>query len=134
MTPKPTERELDLLKILWERERATVREIYETLHARDTQLAYTTVLSLLQTMERKGLVGHEAEGKAYTYFAAVQRERTFRELAGSFLEQVFGGAMDEYLVRAMESRQPTARELDQLEAMIADYKQRRRSRKKDTPS
>ena len=61
---QPTERELDLLKILWEEQHATVREIYEALHAQDTQLAYTTVLSLLQTMERKGLVGHAAEGKA----------------------------------------------------------------------
>ena len=132
--PKPTERELDLLKILWLRERATVREIYEVLHSQDTQLAYTTVLSLLQTMERKGLVGHEAEGKTYHYFAAVEREKTCRDLARSFLDHVFDGAMDEYLVHAMESRRPSHQELDQLEAMIADFRSRRQSRKKgDSP-
>lgn len=132
MSPKPTERELDLLKILWDRERATVREIYEVLHQQDTQLAYTTVLSLLQTMERKGLVNHEAEGKAYHYFAKAPRERTFQELAGSFLDHVFDGAMDEYLVHAMESREPSKQELDDLEAMIAAFKRRRGSRRKES--
>jgi len=127
---KPTERELDLLKILWDRGHATVREIYNELHACDTQLAYTTVLSLLQTMERKGFVEHSAEGKAYRYSAKVQREQTFRELANTFLDQVFDGAMDEYLVRAMEARQPSEKELDELEAMISEYKQRSRSGRK----
>jgi predicted transcriptional regulator len=126
--PQPTERELDLLKILWEHGPLTVREIYEVLHAHDTQLAYTTVLSLLQTMERKGLVDHQAQGKAYLYGARVERDRTCQELAGSFLNRVFDGAMGEYLVRAMESRQPTAEELDELQAMIADFKRQRESR------
>ena len=130
MTTQPTDRELDLLKILWERGRATVREVYDVLHARDTQLAYTTVLSLLQTMERKGLVGHEVKGKAYRYYAQVERERTFRHLARSFLDQVFDGAMDEYLVRAMESRPPEQDELEQLEEMIAEFKRRRKTRTK----
>ncbi len=121
---QPTERELDLLKILWQRERATVREIYDELHQQDTQLAYTTVLTLLQNMERKGLVAHEPQGKAYLYFAAVKRDGTFRDLAGSFLERVFDGAMSEYVVRALESQAPTAKELDEIEAVIAQHRQR----------
>jgi len=129
--PQPTERELDLLKILWQHEGATVREVYDILHAQDTQLAYTTVLSLLQTMERKGLVKHAKDGKAYRYYADVQREQTFQKLAGSFLEHVFDGAMGEYLVRAMESRRPSEKELDEMEAMIAEFKQRRKTRKED---
>lgn len=126
---KPTERELDLLKILWQRERATVREIYDELQAPDAQLAYTTVLTLLQNMERKGLVGHEQHGKAYLYFAAVKRDGTFRDLAGSFLERVFDGAMSEYVVHALESQPPTEKELDDIEAIIAEYRQRRNERK-----
>jgi predicted transcriptional regulator len=128
--PQPTERELDLLKILWEHQGASVREIYDILHASDTQLAYTTVLSLLQTMERKGLVQHEIAGKAYRYFASVQRDQTFRSLAGSFLDHVFDGAIGEYLVHAMESRQPTEKELSDMEAMIAQYRQRQQTRTK----
>ena len=129
METKPTDRELDLLKILWQRERATVREIYDELHIRDTQLAYTTVLTLLQNMERKGLVKHEQQGKAYSYTAAVQRDGTFRDLAGSFLERVFDGAMSEYVVRALESQSPTAQELDEIEAVIAQHRQRLTQRK-----
>jgi len=130
---KPTERELDLLKILWQRERATVREIYDELHTRDTQLAYTTVLTLLQNMERKGLVRHQQQGKAYLYCAAVKRDGTFRDLAGSFLERVFDGAMSEYVVHALESQPPTAQELDEIEAVIAEHRARLNQRKGKKP-
>ena len=65
----------------------------------ENDLAYTTVLSLLQVMEQKGLVGHKRIGKAYAYFARIRREPTVRKLAGGFLERVFDGAVDEYLVQ-----------------------------------
>src|SRR5215471_15686796 len=97
----PTARELEALKILWDRGRATVREIYQSLKPEGEELAYTTVLSLLQTMEQKGLVGRELVGKAHAYYALVKRDTTFRKLAGSFLERVFDGAVDQYLVRAL---------------------------------
>lgn len=124
----PTDRELEALKILWEQGRATVREIWEQLHAQDQRLAYTTVLSLLQVMEQKGLVGHELTGKAYAYFAQVEREPTFRTLAAGFLDKVFDGALDEYLVHALGGRSPSAEELERLEQLIADAKKRTRRR------
>ena len=70
-------------------------------------------------MEQKGLVDHIRDGKAYIYRPLVERAKTFRQLAGGFLEKVFDGAVDEYLVHALESRSLTGSELDQLEAMIA---------------
>jgi BlaI family penicillinase repressor len=120
----PTGRELEALKVLWSRGRATVREIYNELRPRDGELAYTTALSLLQTMEQKGLVGHEAAGKAYVYFAKVGRDSTFRKLAGGFLDRVFDGAMGEYVARALQSRRTSLEELEELEAMIAEAKRR----------
>src|ERR1700736_4712345 len=108
-------RELDGLKVLWRLGRATVREVYVELRPRDGELAYTTVLSLLQTMEQKGLVGHESAGKAYVYCPLVQRESTFRKLAGGFLDQVFDGALGEYVARALQSRRPSLKELEELE-------------------
>jgi predicted transcriptional regulator len=118
----PTGRELEALKVLWGRGKATVREIYQELKPRtgESELAYTTVLSLLQTMEQKGMVGHEAVGKAYAYFPRVQREGTYRKLAAGFLEQVFDGALGEYVARALQSRRPSLQELDELERMIAE--------------
>src|SRR5438270_4071855 len=118
----PTTRELEALKVLWSRGTATVREIYGELRPHDGELAYTTVLSLLQTMEQKGLVGHESAGKAYRYFARAQRESTFRRLAGGFLDQVFDGALDQYVARALQSRSPSMAELEELERMIAEAK------------
>jgi predicted transcriptional regulator len=124
----PTGRELEALKVLWARGKATVRDVYQELRPRDGALAYTTVLSLLQTMEQKGLVGHEPAGKAYVYFARARRDSTFRRLAAGFLKEVFDGAMDEYLVRAIESRKPSVAELEELERMIADAKREAQER------
>lgn len=125
----PTDRELEALKVLWEKGEATVREIADAItasaakisgkSAAGPRLAYTTVLSLLQVMEQKGLVDHRREGKAYVYLPRVDRERTFRQLAGGFLDKVFDGAVAEYLVHALGSKKLSSRELDELEAMIA---------------
>ena len=127
----PTARELEALKVLWDRGKpATVRAIYQALKPAGEEPAYTTVLSLLQTMEQKGLVGRELVGKAHQYFPRVRKEATFRNLAGSFLERVFDGAVDQYLVRALESRPPSVQELEELEKMIAQAKRRARQRDK----
>jgi BlaI family transcriptional regulator, penicillinase repressor len=124
----PTARELEALKILWSRGRATVREIFQELKPRETELAYTTALSLLQTMEQKGLVGHESAGKAYAYYAKVKKGDVFRRLAGGFLDQVFDGAMGEYVARALQSRRLSLKELEEIEAMIADAKKKAQGR------
>lgn len=114
----PTDRELDALKVLWDRGEATVRDVCDAMNARGAGLAYTTVLSLLQVMEQKGLVSHRRDGKAYVYLPLIERTQTFRQIAGGFLERVFDGAVDEYLVHALESRPLKPQELDELQAMI----------------
>ena len=130
----PTDRELEALKVLWRCGEATVREIFDRLNQSGAKLAYTTILSLLQVMEQKGLVRHRQSGKAYLYIAEIERDRTFRTLAGGFLEKVFDGAMDEYLVHALQSRRPSAEELDRLEEMIAEARTRsKRRRQKGRP-
>jgi BlaI family penicillinase repressor len=120
----PTERELEALKVLWDRRQATVRDIADALNAvtAGDALAYTTVLSLLQVMEQKGLVDHRRDGKAYVYFPLVERQSTFRQLAGNFLNKVFDGALDEYLVHALQSKRLSDAELGELEAMLAAHK------------
>jgi BlaI family transcriptional regulator, penicillinase repressor len=125
----PTDRELEALKVLWERGEATVRDLADAMNAGakqhgDDELAYTTVLSLLQVMEQKGLVGHRREGKAYVYVPRAERQSTIRRMASSFLEKVFDGAVDEYLVHALESKRLSSDELDQLDAMLASARER----------
>ena len=115
---EPTERELEALKVLWQQGEATVREVCDAMNAAGEDLAYTTVLSLLQVMEQKGLVDHRRQGKAYVYLPTVEREKTLRGLAAGFLERVFDGSLDEYLVHALGTRKVSKRELEQLEAML----------------
>ena len=127
---QPTDRELEALKVLWDRGEATVRDVCEALNAGGEELAYTTVLSLLQVMEQKGLVTHRSEGKAYVYLPAIEREKTLRQLATGFLERVFDGALDEYLVHALGKRKISTEELEQLEAMLAQARQQSQAGKK----
>jgi len=131
----PTGRELEAIKVLWHRGEATVRDVWQAMTAAENDLAYTTVLSLLQVMEQKGLVGHKRIGKAYAYFAKIRRGPTVRKLAGGFLEKVFDGAVDEYLVHVLDSRKLNDDELTRLEAMIAEARKRARPpRRKGTHS
>lgn len=125
---EPTDRELEALKVLWKRGEATVREVCDELNFAGEPLAYTTVLSLFQVMEQKELVTHRQEGKAYIYRPLVEQKKTFRQIAGNFLERVFDGAVDEYLVHAIEGRRLSAAELDQLEAMIAKARASKRGK------
>ena len=125
----PTDRELEALKVLWQLGEATVRQVCDALNAGGQQLAYTTVLSLFQVMEQKGLVKHRKEGKAYVYLPTTDKEKTLGGLAAEFLEKVFEGSLDEYLVHALGSRNVSRRELDQLEAMIAAARKTKSNRK-----
>ncbi|MDZ4659494.1 MAG: BlaI/MecI/CopY family transcriptional regulator [Bythopirellula sp.] len=129
----PTDRELEALKVLWDRGEATVRDVFDALNAAGEELAYTTVLSLLQVMEQKGLVTHRSVGKAYIYLPAIEREKTLRQLATGFLDRVFDGALDEYLVHALGKRKITASELDQLEAMLATAREKAANRSSNKP-
>lgn len=125
----PTDRELEALKVLWDRREATVRDLADAMNANAVhrggeEIAYTTVLSLLQVMEQKGLVTHRREGKAYVYVPCAERQSTIRGMARGFLDKVFDGAVDEYLVHALESKRLSQDELDQLEAMLAAARER----------
>ncbi|TWT42934.1 BlaI/MecI/CopY family transcriptional regulator [Botrimarina hoheduenensis] len=132
--PQPTERELDALKVLWQAQQAgsdgaTVRQIAQAIDSADDRRAYTTVLSLLQVMEHKGLVDHVRQGKAYVYRPLIERAKTFRQLAGGFLDRVFDGAVGEYLVHALGDRRLSAAELDELEAMITRARDKQKTGK-----
>lgn len=92
-----TDRQLDVMNILWDRGSATVREAKEEL---DADLAYTSVLTVFQTLEEHGHVDHEREGKAYRYYPAVTRQETGRHAVGYVLRRLFDGS-PEALVRAL---------------------------------
>jgi len=134
---KLTPREMDALRVLWEQKRITVRELHDILRRQDAEegktgeLAYTSVLSLLQSMESKDLIGHEKDGKTYIYFPKVSRDGTCRRIVSVILQRLLGGAVDEYVARAIESKPPSVEELERIEEMIAETKAKTRKQKRD---
>jgi BlaI family transcriptional regulator, penicillinase repressor len=117
----PTERELEILKILWERGRASVREVYEEMR-NAAPIVQNTVQAFLRTMEDKGLVRHEVEGRTFIYVPVPRRDETEKRLVSGVLHRVFDGAIDQLVQRALSLRQPTTDELAKLEELIRQHK------------
>lgn len=120
----PTQGELEVLQILWERGPSTVREVLETL---PRERAYTSVMSLLNVMFEKGLVTREAEGRAFRYAAEHQPDQTEGRLIGDLLERVFSGSAAAMVVRLLEQAQPSEEELDEIRKLITQHKRTRKS-------
>jgi predicted transcriptional regulator len=119
-----TDRELEIMKILWARGRANVREVQEELSRATGPVAYSTVQTLLNIMEeKKGSVRHVVEGRTFVYIPKKSSERTVRELTRRFVDRVFDGALDRVMVALLGSKSPTPEELDRLRAMIDEARQ-----------
>lgn len=131
----PTERELDILKVLWDRGESTVREVYEELRP-TLAIAQNTVQAFLRTMEEKGLVRHRLEGRTFIYQPILRRQQTTQRLAGQLLQRAFDGAIDQLVQSVLSLRKPTADELARLEEMIAEIKtvKRKPTDKKESAS
>jgi BlaI family penicillinase repressor len=117
----PTERELEILKVLWRRGEATVREVYEDM-SHHAPIVQNTVQAFLRTMEEKGLVGHRLEGRTFIYRPTLRHEDTKQRMVSGVLQRVFDGAIDQLVQSALSLRRPTLEELDRLEKLIADAK------------
>jgi BlaI family penicillinase repressor len=114
LPPTPSERELDVLKVLWEISSGTVRDVHERL-APELGLAFNTVQTVLRNMEDKGLVGHRADGRTFTYFPKHTRE----QVTSRFLTKVFGGALDQFVLSMLRAADASPKELRELEDLIA---------------
>lgn len=115
-----TDRELEILKVLWVRGKASVREVQDDLNQlAAVPVAYSTVQTLLNIMEdKKGLVRHVVEGRTFIYHPKKSSDRTIRELTKRFVDRVFDGALDRVMVALLDSKPPTADEFERLRAMI----------------
>lgn len=116
--PEPTDRELSILKVLWQRGEATVREVYEVLRL-ELPIVQNTVQAFLRTMEQKGLVKHRTVGRSFVYKPVQQGHRTRKTLVQSFLDSAFDGALDQLVESAFQARPPSREELDRLKRLLA---------------
>jgi predicted transcriptional regulator len=105
--PTPTDRELEILKILWRRGEASVRAVYEDMRAADLPIVQNTVQAFLRTMEDKGLVRHRTEGRTFIYKPVPRRDETKRRMLSRVLHRVFDGAIDQLVQSALSLREPT---------------------------
>ena len=119
----PTQGELELLQILWERGPSTVREVMGVL---SNERAYTSVMSLLNVMFEKGLVTREAEGRAFRYTATHESEQTEGNILGDLLNRVFSGSPTALVARLLEQAQPSEEELDEIRKLITQHKRLKR--------
>jgi predicted transcriptional regulator len=117
----PTERELEILKILWDKSQASVREVYEQMR-RSAPIVQNTVQAFLRTMEDKGLVRHRVRGRTFIYQPVLRREETEKRLVSGVLQRVFDGAIDQLVESALSLRRPTEQELTRLEELIREHK------------
>jgi BlaI family transcriptional regulator, penicillinase repressor len=119
--PTPTARELEILKVLWERGEASVRDVHRELARDRPDLAYNTAQTFLRIMEEKGLVGHRVEGRTFVYTPRFNRD----ESAARFLDRVFDGAVSELVLSLLREERISPAELDQLQSLIAQARRRR---------
>ena len=114
---RPTDGELEILRVLWERGASTVRQVHDTLEAR-RPAGYTTVLKLLQIMMEKGLVRRDESERAHVYEARVPREETERQLVGDLLEKAFSGSASALVMRALSSKKTSPEELARIRRLL----------------
>lgn len=109
------DRETDVMTLLWDRGSATVAEVREGLA---DPLAYNTVLTVLRTLERKGVVGHVEVGQAYRYVPLVARASVQRSALRRLVDKLFAGAPDQLLSHMVDERSLTVEDLDRLRGQI----------------
>jgi BlaI family transcriptional regulator, penicillinase repressor len=114
---RPTEAELEILRVLWERGPSTVRHVHESL-AQQRDTGYTTTLKLMQIMAEKGLVTRDESARTHVYTARLSQETTQRQLVNDLVERAFGGSAAELVLRALSSHKTSAEELGEIRRLI----------------
>jgi BlaI family transcriptional regulator, penicillinase repressor len=122
--PKPTEGELELLRVLWEKGPATVRELHDAVNLQRA-VGYTSVLKILQIMTEKGLVEREESAKAHIYRAAASQQDTQNQLLRDLSERLFSGSAAQLAMHALAMQPASAEELEEIRTLIEQKRQMR---------
>ena len=117
----PSDTELDILRVLWDRQPRTVREVHEALSA-TKDVGYTTTLKQMQRMLDKEMLQRQENGRAHVYSTPLQAPKVQRSLLSRLMDKAFGGSAIDLVVQALGHGNPTEEELEQLEQLIAEKK------------
>jgi len=118
---KPTESELEILQVLWDKGNATVREVHEEL-ASFKDSGYTTTLKLMQIMFEKGIVKRDDSSKTHIYQANISKESTQKQMVGKMVNSLFGGSSTQLVMQALGTASPSKDELDEIQKMLDNLK------------
>ena len=122
-TPRPTDGELAILRVLWRRGASTVRQVHDELQG-ERATAYTTALKLLQIMTEKGLVRRDESDRTHVYHARYSEEHTQRQLVRDLLDRAFGGSSSKLVMQALNARRASSQELSEIRRLIDDREER----------
>ena len=120
---KPTESELEILSILWLEQVATVRTVHEELQ-KTKDAGYTTTLKLMQIMHEKGLLTRNTDNKIHLYKAAIDKAETQTQIVNKLVSKLFSGSPTEMVMQALGGNKTSNEELDKIEKLIAELKQK----------
>lgn len=115
--PIPTERELEILRVLWDAGPSTVRQVNDIL-GRRRPTGYTTALKLMQIMFEKGLLDRDESERTHVYRATVARANTERRLVSQLLDAAFAGSAEALVMRALSARKVSAEELAKIRRLL----------------
>jgi predicted transcriptional regulator len=116
-TIRPTESELEILSILWEKENATVREVHEVVQ-KTKDVGYTTTLKLMQIMNEKGLVTRNVSAKTHIYTPTLKREKAQEQFVGKIIQTLFCGSTSQLVMQALGKHKPSDSDLAEIKSMI----------------
>jgi predicted transcriptional regulator len=108
-----TGQELEIMKIVWERERVTVRDVYEAL-LEHRKVAYTTVMTMMKILEQKGFLKKSQEDRAYLYRAAQPKRQVIAVMVRDFVNRVFNGSAEPLLVHLVEEHHLSSKDLEEI--------------------
>lgn len=115
--PRPTDAELAILRVLWDRGPSTVRDVHELLNEQ-SPTGYTTVLKLLQIMTEKGLVVRDEAQRAHIYEPRYSEQKTQRQLLADLADRAFGGSAAKLVLQALSGRKANPDELNEIRDML----------------
>lgn len=115
--PRPTDAELSILRVLWDRGPSTVRDVHEELSPTN-ETGYTTVLKLMQIMTEKGLVVRDESQRAHVYHPAWTEQKTQRQLMNDLVERAFAGSPMKLVMQALSTKKATPQELDEIRDLL----------------
>lgn len=118
---KPTEGELEILRVLWDKKTATVRDVHEAINVYK-ESGYTTTLKLMQIMFEKGIVKRDDSSKTHVYEANVSKEKTQKQLVSKMVNSLFDGSSTQLVMQALGTKAPSADELNEIQKLIDNLK------------